>query len=256
MRRLILAAASLIGLAAGIAALPANAAEETPAPPKRSWSFDGMFGTYDRAALQRGFQVYKEVCAACHAMKYVYYRNLTEIGLSAEQVKAVAASVEVNGGLNDQGEAFTRPGTPADRLKAPYPNEKASRAANGGALPPDQSLLVNAREGGADYINAILTGYQGAPSGFALGDGMNYNKYFPGHQIRMAQPLQDEQVTYADGTKATVEQMASDVTTFLAWASNPELEQRKRMGIRIVLFLILMTGVTYAVKRKVWASVH
>lgn len=234
----------------------AFASEAAPHPPAQNWSFNKIFGTYDLAAAQRGFQVYSEVCSACHSMKLMFYRDLEGIGLNEAQIKAVAAAVTVPQGLDDQGAPKEGPGTPANRFKSPFPNDIAARAGNNGALPPDLSLIVNAREGGADYIYALLTGYADAPAGFKLQDGMNYNKYFPGHQIAMPKPLSDGQVTYADGTTASVEQMARDVTTFLAWASNPELVERKQMGVRVILFLVLMTGLTYAVKRKIWASVH
>jgi len=245
------------GLLAGPALVPAAfAQEEEIVLPKQTWSFSGAFGTYDRASAQRGFQVYKEVCAACHSMKLGFYRDLSGIGLSAQQISAIAASVDVSGGVNDQGEPFTRPGLPSDHFKSPFPNDNAARAANNGALPPDQSVLVNAREGGADYIYALMVGYGEPPAGMVMGSGMNYNKYFPGHQIAMAQPLRDDAVTYADGTKATLEQEARDVATFLTYMSNPEMEERKRMGVKALIFLALLTGVTYAVKRKVWADVE
>ncbi len=258
MRRLIqlaaLAALSL-GAAFGPASLtPARADDESL--PHVNWSFSGPFGTYDRAALQRGFLVYQQVCSACHSMNYLYYRNLEEIGLTEEQVKAIAASVTVPGGVNDQGQPIERPGLPSDHFKAPFPNEQAARAASNGALPPDQSDLVNAREGGPDYIYAILIGYSDPPPGVKLMPGMSYNKYFPGHQIAMPQPLQDGSVQYTDGTKPTLDQEAKDVVTFLTWAANPEMEERKRDGVRVVLFLLFLTGVVYAVKRRVWVDVH
>jgi ubiquinol-cytochrome c reductase cytochrome c1 subunit len=229
---------------------------ETPEPPKQNWSFGGAFGTYDRAAAQRGFQVYSEVCSACHSMRLMHYRDLAGIGLSPDQIKAVAASVQVPGGVDDSGQPIERAGTPADVFKSPYPNDKAAQAANGGAIPPDQSVLVNARDGGPNYIYALLNGYVEPPAGTKVADGLYYNEYFPGHQIHMPAPLHDGAVTYADGTKATVPQMAHDVTTFLMYASNPEMEERKQMGVKVVLFLALMTGLTYAVKRQVWADVH
>jgi ubiquinol-cytochrome c reductase cytochrome c1 subunit len=229
---------------------------EEPELPSQSWSFGGLFGAYDLAAAQRGFQVYLSVCSNCHSMNQMHYRDLAGIGLDPDQIKAVAASVTVPLGVNDQGEPITGPGLPSSTFRAPFPNEKAARAANNGALPPDLSLIVNAREGGANYVYGILNGYTEAPQGFQLQQGMNYNLYFPGHQIAMPKPLNDDQVTYADGTKATVPQMAHDVVTFLAWTSNPDLVVRKQIGVRIVLFLIFMTGLTYAVKRKVWADVH
>ena len=232
------------------------AQEGTPVPPSQHWSFNGAFGTFDRASLQRGFQVYKEVCSNCHSMKLMSYRNLEGIGLDAAQVRAIAASVQVPGGTDDSGAAVERNALPSDIFRSPFPNDKAARAANNGALPPDQSDLEKAREGGANYIDAVLVGYKDAPAGVTVPDGSYYNEYFPGHAIHMPPPLSDDQVTYADGTKASVDQMARDVTSFLTYASHPEMEQRKRLGVKIVLFLALMTGLTYAVKRKVWADVH
>ena len=247
MRMLHHAAAAV--LLSGVLAAPAVAQTEAPAPPAQRWSFDGPFGAFDLAAAQRGFQVYSEVCAVCHSMQYLHYRDLAGIGLTADQIKGVAAAVTVPQGTDDQGNPVDGPATPADRFRSPYPNEKAARAALNGALPPDLSLIVNAREGHADFIYALLTGYADAP-------GMSYDKYFTGNQIAMPPPLQDGRVTYADGTNASVEQMSHDVVTFLTWAANPEMVQRKQIGWRVVLYLLLMTGLTYAVKRKVWADVH
>lgn len=243
------------GLVAGLIATPALA-QEAPAPPHQHWSFEGPFGTFDLAAAQRGFQVYSEVCAACHSMQYLHYRDLAGIGLTEAQVKAVAAGVTVPQGVDDEGNPKEGPATPADQFRSPYPNDQAARAAHNGALPPDLSLIVNARAGHADYVYGILTGFAEPPAGMKMQDGMNYNKYFAGHQIAMPQPLHDDQVEYADGTKATIEQEAHDVVTFLAWAANPEMVQRKQIGWRVVLYLLLLTGLTYAVKRKVWADVH
>ncbi len=260
MRALKLIALGLGLTAAGLTfAQSAFAAGDAPAAPSRSWSFDGFFGTYDRAALQRGFQVYKEVCAACHSLHYVAYRNLGDRGgpgFSEAEVKAIAASVEVAGDLDDAGEPTTRPGLPSDKFKSPFANDKAARAANNGALPPDLSLMAKARANGPNYLHALLTGYADPPAGFALGQGMSYNTYFPGHQIAMAPPLSADVVTYSDGTKATVEQMAADVTHFLMWTAEPKLEDRKRIGFQVIIFLIVATGVFYAVKRKVWADLH
>ena len=231
-------------------------AQEAPTPPAQRWSFDGPFGSFDLASAQRGFQVYSEVCSACHSLQYLHYRDLEGIGLTDDQIKGIAAAVTVPQGLNDQGEPKEGPGTPADRFKSPYPNEQANRAAHNGALPPDLSLIVNAREGHADYVYGILTGYADPPPDMQMQDGMSYNRYYNGHQIGMPPPLPEDRVTYADGTPATVEQMARDVVTFLDWAANPEMVQRKQMGWRWVLFFLIMTGLTYAVKRKVWADVH
>ena len=247
-----------VALAAGAAMLagPALAQESTPPLPHEQWSFSGPFGTYDRASAQRGFQVYKEVCSSCHSMKLMSYRNLEGIGLDAAQVRAIASTVTVPGGTNDNGDPITRNGLPSDHFASPFPNDKAARAANNGALPPDQSLLEKAREGGANYLYAILNGYRDPPPGVKVPDGLYYNVYFPGHNIHMPQPLHDGQVTYADGTPATINQMSKDVVTFLTYAANPEMEQRKRMGVRIVLFFAVMSGLTYAVKRKVWSDAH
>ena len=249
--RHLMAAALLVG-----AATAPVRAQEAPTPPAQHWSFDGPFGTFDLAAAQRGFQVYSEVCALCHSMQYLHYRDLAGIGLSNDQIKAIAAAVTVPQGVDDQGQPKEGPATPASQFRSPYPNDQAARAALNGALPPDLSLIVNAREGHADYVYAILTGYADPPPGMQMQDGMNYNKMFPGHQIAMPPPLQDGRVTFADGTPATVEQMAHDVVTFLSWAANPEMVERKQIGWRWVLFFLIMTGLTYAVKRKVWADVH
>jgi ubiquinol-cytochrome c reductase cytochrome c1 subunit len=248
--------ALVLGAAAVLSAAPARAAGEAIALPDTRFSFEGLFGTFDRGSLQRGFQVYKEVCSACHAMRQLSYRNLLEIGLTEDQVRAIAAQFQVQDGPNDQGEMFERPARLSDRFRRPFPNEQAARAANNGAYPPDLSVMIKARLGGADYLHALLTGYQDPPAGFQLMDGMNYNAYFPGHQIAMPNVLNPGQVEFADGTEGTVDQMARDVTTFLAWAAEPELEARRRMGVKIILFLIVLGGLTYAVKRKVWADAH
>jgi ubiquinol-cytochrome c reductase cytochrome c1 subunit len=253
--RSFLAAALLTGLTA-IPAATSLMAQEAPVPTPQHWSFDGLFGTYDIAAVQRGFQVYSEVCSNCHSMHLLHYRDLAGIGLNDAQIKAVAAAVTVPLGLNDDGTPKEGPATPASQFRSPFPNDLAARAANNGALPPDLSLIVNAREHHADYVYGILTGFAEPPAGFTMQEGMNYNRIFPGHQIAMPQPLHDGQVTYTDGTPTSIEQESHDVVTFLSWAANPELVERKQIGVRIVLFLILMTGLTYAVKRKVWSDVH
>jgi ubiquinol-cytochrome c reductase cytochrome c1 subunit len=247
-----LALAATVALAAPVAA---QAAGKGPTPPAQNWSFGGFFGTFDRASLQRGFQVYKEVCAACHAVKQLAYRNLADIGLSEEEIRAIAADVMVMDGPNDDGEMFERPGRASDRFRSPFPNERAARAANGGAYPVDLSLIIKARAGGADYLYALLTGYRDEPpAGQPVMDGMHWNDYFPGHWIAMGRPLHDDQVTFADGTVATTSQMARDVTTFFAWAAEPELEERRAMGVRVLLFLVILAGMTYGVKRKIWAD--
>jgi ubiquinol-cytochrome c reductase cytochrome c1 subunit len=239
-----------------IAAVPVARAAEDAAPPHQHWSFQGLFGTYDRAALQRGYQVYKEVCAACHGLTYVYYRHLKDLGFNDDEVKALAGGYEVTDGPNDQGEMFKRPAQPSDRFVSPFANEKAARAANGGAYPVDLSLITKAREHGPDYVFALLTGYKDAPAGVKLQQGMNYNVYFPGQQVAMPPPLSDGAVAFADGTQASVAQMSRDVVTFLSWAAEPEMEARKQMGIKTILFLIVLSGLLYAVMRKVWRDVH
>ena len=238
------------------AAAPAYAAGGEIEIPDRKFSFDGVFGTYDRASAQRGFQVYKEVCSACHSMRLVSYRNLRELGLTEAQVAGIASQFQIVDGPNDEGQMFERAGRPADRFRKPFANDAAARAANNGALPPDLSVMTKARAGGADYLFALLVGYEDPPPGVTLMDGMHFNRYFPGNQIAMGAPLNPDQVEYADGTKATVEQMAHDVSTFLQWAAEPELEQRRALGVKIIIFLTILAGLTYAVKRKVWADVE
>ncbi|MGF1641447.1 MAG: cytochrome c1 [Rhodospirillales bacterium] len=233
------------------------AAATAPAPPAQDWSFSGIFGTFDRGELQRGLQVYREVCASCHSMNLVAFRNLADIGLGAGEIQMIAEQYEVEDGPDDEGEMFMRPARAADRFVAPFPNEQAARAANNGAWPPDFSLIVKARKGGPDYLYGLLTGYEDeAPEGVELMDGMYYNRYFPGHQIAMAPPLSDGMVDYADGTEATLEQQSRDLTAFLTWASMPEMEERKRLGVGVMLFLIVLTAMLYALKRKIWSDVH
>jgi ubiquinol-cytochrome c reductase cytochrome c1 subunit len=255
MRVRTLIGALVLGAAAVLSAAPARAAGEAIPIPDTRFSFDGLFGTFDRGSVQRGFQVYKEVCSNCHSMRLLSYRNLLEIGLTEEQARNIAAQFQVTDGPNDQGEMFERPARLSDRFRRPFPNDNAARAANNGALPPDLSVMVKARPNGADYVHALLTGYADPPEGFTMQDGMNYNKYFPGHQIAMPNILNPGQVEFADGTEASVDNMSRDVTAFLAWAAEPELEQRRRMGIRMIIFLVVLGGLTYAVKRKIWADV-
>ena len=251
------ALAAAVSLSASLPMGAAKAAEGAVELPHVNFSFNGPFGTFDRAQVQRGFQVYKDVCAACHGMHLLAYRNLRDIGLSEEEVTAIAASVQIQDGPNDNGEMFERPGRASDRFRRPFANDAAARAANNGALPPDLSVITKARVGGAQYIHALLVGYTPPPEGVTVMEGMHYNEYFPGHQIAMAPPLvQDGQLTFGDGTNATVDQMARDVSAFLTWAAEPELETRRAMGVRILIFLAILGGLTYAVKRKIWADVH
>jgi ubiquinol-cytochrome c reductase cytochrome c1 subunit len=229
--------------------------EQEPLLPAPNWSFSGPFGTFDRASAQRGFEIYKEVCSNCHSLNLAYYRNLEGIGFSPAQVKAIAAGFTTPA-IADDGSETTRPALPSDHFHAPFANANAARAANNGALPPDQSVLEKAREGGATYIYSLMQGYSDPPAGMKVPDGLYYNKYFPGHQIAMPPPLSDGQVTYTDGTKNTLEQEAHDIATFLTFIANPEMEQRKRLGVKVFVFLVLLTGVAYMVKRQIWADVH
>jgi len=311
------------GLIFGLAALAAiatassaaRAAEGGPALPQVEWSFDGPFGTFDRHSLQRGLQVYREVCSACHSLNYIAFRDLADLGYSEEEIKAIAAEYSVTDGPNDEGDMFEREGRPSDYFPSPFPNAKAAAASNGGAVPPDLSLMAKAREGGANHIHGILTGYEGMVSeavleeifalethkrevkyetdlaeyerrlaiyedkveageeatrpvqpqepkpvtsveDLGLAETSNFNAYFPGYGIAMAAPLFEDGVTYADGTPATVDQMAKDVSNFLMWTAEPKMEHRKEMGIKVLIFLLVFTGVLYAAKRKIWADVH
>ena len=225
---------------------------------KTDWSFKGLFGKFDRASLQRGYQVYTEVCAACHSMKYLSYRNLSEKGgpeFSVAQAKAIAASFEVTDGPNADGEMFQRPGKLSDKFVMPYENVKAAEAANGGAYPPDMSVLVKARGGGVDYIYSLLQGYEEAPSGMILDDGVHYNKYMYGNKIKMSAPLSDGIIEYSDGTNPSVEQMSKDVTTFLMWAAEPSLEARHQMGFKAIVYLIILTTLVYFSMKRIWSRV-
>jgi len=223
---------------------------------KTNWSFKGIFGTFDRASLQRGYQVYQEVCSGCHSVQHLSYRNLSEKGgpeFSIEEAKAIASQFEVEDGPNSDGEMFNRLGRLSDKFVKPYPNVQASTAANGGAYPPDMSVLAKARAGGADYIYSLLLGYEEAPSGFELDDGVYYNKYMPGNKIKMSAPLSDGLVEYADGTQSTTTQMAKDITTFLVWAAEPHLESQHRMGFKAIIYLIILLTLVYMSKQKVWS---
>lgn len=223
------------------------------APKQILWSFDGMTGKVDKQAAQRGFQVYKEVCSNCHSLRLLSYRNLEALGFSESEVKAIAASASVKDGPNDAGDMFDRPGRPSDKFVGPFANEKAARASNGGAFPPDLSLIVKARPNGANYIYSILTGYENAPADFHMNTGMNYNPYFSGKQIAMPKPLSDGQVTYQDGTNSSVDQMARDVVNFLQWAAEPEMEHRKTMGIKTLIYLGVFTVLFYLAKKRIWS---
>ena len=239
-----------------------------PLPPKEmKWSFDGVFGTYDRGALQRGFQIYKEVCSSCHSLNMVAFHDLAGPGgpgFTELQAKAIAAGYKIPAEPNDRGEItdergnrLTRPGVLADHFPQPFPNEQAARANNGGALPPDLSLIIKARNGGPDYVYSILTGFtETPPHGFAVMSGKYYNPYFPGRNISMPPPLKRNSVSFADGTPASVSNEAKAVVTFLAWASEPQLEARHRIGFEVLAFLVLLAGLLFLAYRKVWHDKH
>ncbi len=260
-----------------LAGLPALAQEhDGPQPPRLKWSFAGPFGKYDPGQLQRGFKIYKEVCANCHSLNLLSFRNLADPGgpdFSVAQADSLASDYKVKDGPNDAGEMFERPGRLADRFPAPFANDQAARAANGGALPPDMSVLAKARtyergfpwfvfdiftqyqEQGPDYIAAVLRGYAEKPKAMTMAPGMNYNMYYPGHAIGMPPPLSDNQVTFDDGAPANLEQYSKDVSAFLMWAAEPHLTARKRLGLQVMVFLIVLAGLLYFTKKKVWADV-
>jgi ubiquinol-cytochrome c reductase cytochrome c1 subunit len=229
---------------------------DTAPPPARDWGFAGPFGRFDRAAAQRGFQVYAEACANCHSMKYLHYRDLSGIGLSDAAIKTFAAGVTVPVGFDTQGNVVSKAATPASWFRSPFPNDDAAREVLNGALPPDLSLIVETYSNGPDYVYAVLTGYADPPAGVTLADGMSYNEYVPGHQIAMPRPLNDGQISYTDSTPSTVARNAQDVVTFLAWAAHPEMDERKHLGLGVVVYFLAMAGVTFALKRRIWADVH
>lgn len=274
---------SLLALAAVTAitfvfAAPSFAADAGhPQPPRLKWTFSGPFGKFDKAQLQRGFKVYREVCAACHSMKLIAFRTLGQpgaLGFSEGQIKALAADYQVTDGPNDRGEMFQRPGRPSDYFPPVFPNEQAARATHNGAYPVDLSVIAKARtfevgfpgflidivrqyqENGVDYLHALLTGYENPPSNEKLPATQFWNKYFPGHKISMRPPLEDKRVEYSDGSPQTVDQYARDVSAFLMWAADPHLEVRKRVGFQAMIFLIVFAGLAYFTKKKIWADAH
>jgi len=279
----------LLALAGATLPLLAHAAGEAIAIERQKWSFAGLLGRFDQNQLQRGFQVYKEACAQCHGLSRIDFRNLAQPGgpvFNEDAVKGLAATYEVTDGPNDEGKMFKRPGRLSDKIPAPYANEKEARSIHNGAYPPDLSLIARARgveyhgsvlahpyhllkdmifsyqEGGADYVHALLTGYVEKPADFKLAEGMNYNRAFPGHQISMPPPIQDGAIktdgkpTFQDGTPATVEQMSRDVVAFLSWASDPKHDERKRMGLLVMLYLLITAVLLYFAKKRIWKSAH
>jgi len=278
------AVAALIGIAAVASAPSVFAADEEEhaephyplkKPELQNWSFSGPFGRFDQAQLQRGFQVYREVCASCHSLDLVAFRHLgLENGphFSTDEVRALAAEYNVEDGPDEFGDMFERPGQQFDYLPAPFPNPQAAQAANGGAMPPDLSVMAKARaapralqwfpvdvltgyqEGGVDYMHALLTGYQEAPPGVEVPEGTYYNPYYlGGKSLAMPPPLDDGFVTYEDGTPETLDQYSRDVSAFLMWAAEPHLVQRKRMGFQVIVFLAVFAGLLFLSKQKVWA---
>ena len=222
----------------------------------RDWSFSGPFGTFDKAAMQRGFQVYNEVCAGCHSMKLIALRNFADLGYNEAEIKALAAQYEVQDGPNDDGEMFMRPAIPADRMPSPYANDNAARAGNNGALPPDLSLIAKARPNGPNYLYSLLSSYENAPNDKEVPDGMYYNAAYPGHLIAMPQPLYGDDVEYSDGAATSIEAVSADLTQFLMWAAEPKMEVRKRTGVAAVFFLGIFVIFSYLAKRRIWADVH
>ena len=224
--------------------------------PKQEWSFKGITGTFDRASLQRGYKVYREVCSGCHSMNLLYYRDLADIGFTDEEIKAIASEYTVIDGPNEEGEMYERSAKPSDKFVDPYLNDQEARISNNGAYPPDLSVITKAKKGGSDYIYNLLVGYDDPPSGVELGEGMYYNKWMEGNQIAMAQPLDDEYVDYDDGTDNSLPQLAEDVVTFLAWSAEPELEVRKKLGIRSILFFVVIGFLFYFVKIRLWRNIN
>jgi cytochrome c1 len=273
MKRTILAL-TLCAAAAGFAA-PALAQTEQVPPPRLSWSFSGPFGKFNEAQLQRGFKIYREVCSTCHSLELLSFRNLADPGgpgFNEAQAAQIASEYKIND-LDDKGNTIQRPGRVADRFPSPFPNELAAKA-NYGVAPPDMSTLAKARtyqrgfpwfvfdiftqyqEQGPDYIAALLKGYKDAPQGFTLPEGGHYNEYFPGHNIAMPPPIQDGQVKYDDGTPETLDQYSKDVAAFLVWAAEPHMMARKRVGFQVIIFLIVLSGLPYFTKKKVWHEVE
>lgn len=246
----------LLGIIIFFSGITSFASNENWPPKKEKWVFEGVFGHFDKQAIQRGFQVYKDVCAACHSLELIAFRNLAEAGLTQEEVKSLASQYQIQDGPDDNGEMYNRPGKPHDKIPSPYPNEKAARAANNGALPPDLSLIIKARNDGADYIYSLLTGYNHpTPKGFKLQEGMAYNPYFPGMQIAMPAPLVEGMVSFVDGKEATIDQMSRDVVNFLQWAAEPEMQKRKVMGLKVLLYLFVFTIIFYLAYKRIWSKI-
>ena len=224
---------------------------------KQNWDFTGIFGRYDNSSLQRGLQIYQEVCAACHGMKRLRFRELKDLGFTDDQIKKYAQTFEILDGPNELGEMFLRPGEPTDTFVSPYKNKEEARAAFGGAYPPDLSLLTKAMKNGPDYIYSLLTGYEdNPPKGFELPDGLYYNPYHDGKVIAMPPPLYDDAIEYIDGTNASLHQLSYDMVNFLNWAAEPELQKRKSLGLKVLLFLIVLTSLLYVTMKEIWSRIE
>ena len=250
-------AAVALGAAMLLGAVPAAAQNLQSLPiPHQAWSFQGAFGSFDLASAQRGYAVYSQVCSSCHSMKQVVFSDLSGLGLNNDQIHDIAAGQPVPAGTDANGNVVLRAATPGDHFRRPFANEAAARAANNGVMPPDQSRIATTIQGGPSFIQAFLTGFRDTPPNVALAAGMHFNDYVPGNSIAMPNVLHDGQVKYTDGTKPTAAQMAHDVTTYLAWTAQPHLEERRRMGVRVMIYLVLLLGLVFVVKRKVWANVR
>lgn len=273
-------ALAVLGLA--LFAGAASAATTEKEPREVTWSFEGPFGRFDKAQVQRGYKVYREVCSACHAMDLMYYRNLGQKGgpfydpkypnpNDNPYVKSLAKDLQVPDIDSETGDVVQRPATSADKFIRPFPNEPAARASNGGALPPDLSVIVKAREGGARYVYSILTGYGEPPAGMTVPTGKHYNPYMPGDMasfwtgpkdkvpvggfIAMPPPLAPGKVTFDDGKPSTVDQQARDVTAFLAWAAEPKMEERKQFGLGAMIYLLIFSILLWFSYRKIWKHI-
>ncbi len=254
----VIVVAGLVAVAIGTFSMMGRADASGGGEPLKQpeWHFSGPFGTYDQAALQRGYKVYREVCSACHSMKRVAFRNLSALGYDEGQIKTIASEYTYTDGPDDEGEMFERPGLGSDYFPSPFPNKKAAEYANSGAFPPDLSLMTKARKNGPDYVYSLLTGYGEPAHGVVVPSGKHYNKFMAGHVIAMAPPLSDDLVSYEDGTAMTMDQYARDVVEFLTWAADPYMNERKEMGFKVLMFLFVFSGVMYAYKKKIWADLH
>lgn len=251
----IVAAGSGVGAGIFLAgqAAPANANEAVVHPGSFKWSHDAYTDSFDTASIRRGLQVYRQVCSACHSIEALAFRNLVGVTHTLDEVKVIASEYQITDGPDDNGEMFQRPGKPSDKLPLAYPNEEAAKAANGGANPPDLSLITKARHNGSNYVFSLLTGFQEPPAGVTVREGLHFNPYFPGHVIGMARPLYDEAVEYEDGTKATTSQMAKDVVTFLTWIGEPWHDDRKRIGIKAMFLTSCLMALTLYNKKVRWS---